>query len=963
MRRRIRPSALPLLVVLLASAPPLPAQQPTPDIRVSLIYTGRSLGALGVLRAQDEHELLTEQALAENLEFKLVSHAAWRAPGVTVFLPSEEPEGDELPAILAARDTAERIADVPALRSANVLILQDPNPDRQEMDLLALLMRNPRRATDFPDLDTTRVTVYRLRSIRGNRAIIVAEVGAAFPSDSTAWTRGEINRVDIGDSRIFELPHNLVEMGSRATLLSRIRQDAGRTAAATVVLDLGERDGDLGVEREARARIDYAVMRRLGYSLSVPFEFELALGAEGLARLRDSLPGYRFLAANVSARDSTLFEPTWTLRAGEITIGLFGLVDPEVRDVLPRARLDDFSITSPLEAARRAVRRLRASGVDAVVALSNLHPSDNAAIAREVVGIDAVVADLHVRWSPETIRTEVVLPDRPVSRPGSPALVARGFGNGLGIGRLDLTFRALAPDQPRHLAGLSHTLESVTDMTPADLEVVRQIRVMAQVERRPRGELMFPAFLELAEAHPELRTFDQTTTQGRVSKRMWEEALARLLRNTARAEVAIIRKLPHFPPLIGKLHEDEIRSWLWTEDQVVIVDLLGADLAAIIGEDRERDLVLSGVTRDGIRVMGRPLDPQVYYRVATTDVLFDSNRFAEFGEGRRVSRRFRKDDVDMLQPDRHGQPLGLRDLALTELRRIRAMGKGDEYLDRIARLVAPDQSYQSLFTFNFDRPTLWASLNQVFNNEGYGSVPESRVTANDSWVAGVSGRFKATYDRQRFATDLGLALAYARQSADQPDGSQDVTESSDDLKLDLTLRPKGRGGRFSPFVRGLFDTEFTPTVNPETGVANPRQLALRGVAGLVRTPTRHWRDVEIGAAVENDFGQNNLEYGLQGRSDARWPIGEHGSVVYAWRNDLTYFFPTGHDTESQLALRYNMVHELLIPLVDELSLSVAADFFFFQGKVATTNRLGTSMLLRVGLTYDRLWKPRYQPFF
>jgi hypothetical protein len=58
----------------------------------------------------------------------------------------------------------------------------------------------------------------------------------------------------------------------------------------------------------------------------------------------------------------------------------------------------------------------------------------------------------------------------------------------------------------------------------------------------------------------------------------------------------------------------------------------------------------------------------------------------------------------------------------------------------------------------------------------------------------------------------------------------------------------------------------------------------------------------------------------------------------------------------------NMVHELVLPLVDELSLSMAADFFFFQGKVSATRTPGMSMLLRLGLTYDRLWKPRYQPF-
>src|SRR5512139_1066949 len=87
-----------LLALLLGVLPAVASAQARPpgETRVSLVYTGRSLGALGVLRAQDEHELLTEQALAEGLEFKLVSHAAWRAPGVTVFLPSTEPEGDEL---------------------------------------------------------------------------------------------------------------------------------------------------------------------------------------------------------------------------------------------------------------------------------------------------------------------------------------------------------------------------------------------------------------------------------------------------------------------------------------------------------------------------------------------------------------------------------------------------------------------------------------------------------------------------------------------------------------------------------------------------------------------------------------------------------------------------------------------------------------------------------------------------
>ncbi|MEY4608251.1 MAG: hypothetical protein RL625_468, partial [Gemmatimonadota bacterium] len=86
-------------------------------------------------------------------------------------------------------------------------------------------------------------------------------------------------------------------------------------------------------------------------------------------------------------------------------------------------------------------------------------------------------------------------------------------------------------------------------------------------------------------------------------------------------------------------------------------------------------------------------------------------------------------------------------------------------------------------------------------------------------------------------------------------------------------------------------------------------------------------------------------------------------MTYRLRNDLTYLLPARRDNATQLALRYNQIHDLIIPLANELSLSVTADLFVFQGKVAATRGVGTNSQLRVGLTYDRIWKPRYQPFF
>lgn len=949
-------------VVGLIAGPPVSAQSTDSLVQISIVYTGRSLGAMGVLRAQEEHELLTEQATADGVPFRLVSHMCWRRPGLAVFQPSEEPTGDELPEILASRDTMERIDSVPALRSNNVLIVQDPW--REGPDLLAMIERNPRRRSGFPDLVPTTVRVYRMRTARGDRAMVVEELGAVWEDDPATWHTGEINRVDIGDTRIFEFPVNLGEIGPRASVLGDILAASQRQSAATLIADLGERGADLGMTDADRARLDYGTLTRLSYALSVPYEFELSLGLEGLGAVRRQFSQLAFLAANVHAADSTLFVAHQIYQIGGVTLGLFGLVSPAIRADLPRETLDDFVFEPYLDAARREVQVLQDSGVHAIIALTNLDPPDNALLAQAVAGIDAIVADLHVRSSPEMVRTSIALPDRPRVRPGSPALVARGVANGVGIGRLDLVFRRPSRTAPFSLTSMSHEVVPVTDRTPADPAFLAQIQRLANVVKPARGELMFPSFVELTDRHPALRDYDETTVHGRVSKRMWEEFLARLLRLRGQAEIAIIRTLPHFPPLIGKLHENEIGSWLWTKDGIVLLDLTGADIKKVLLEDSRGELTVSGIDRTRWIVMGRRLDDNVYYRVATTDILYQGARFRAFENARRVRRNLRAADNGTIAAVRHGAPLSLQDFAFGELRRLRASARGDEYVDLIASLVAPDPPYASLVTLSFDQPTLWVSFNQNHNNGAYGSVPESRVASLDSWLVGLNGRFAIAREGRAFATELGFGVAYARQRSTLEMGGNQINESADDLKTDLTIRPRGgAGARMRPFLRGVFDTEFTPTTDRVTGAQNPHQLALRGVAGLMLPPQRFWRRVEVAAAVENDFGQPNLQYGMQARAELFRPMGPGGRLVYRWRNDATYFFPSPRDTESQLALRYNMVHELLVPLVDELALSVAGDFFFYRGKTEVTRDPGVSLLLRVGLTYNRLWKPRYQPFF
>lgn len=342
-----------------------------------------------------------------------------------------------------------------------------------------------------------------------------------------------------------------------------------------------------------------------------------------------------------------------------------------------------------------------------------------------------------------------------------------------------------------------------------------------------------------------------------------------------------------------------------------------------------------------------------------------------FSRARRIRRTFEIDSSDgSLESEDSGtggSVISVKDFILGELKRIRAEVKGEEQIDRIAAMLAPDPQIVNLFRFSFARPTLWTSLNQVSGNEGYEKVPESRVIANNAFVAGTSGRFVLSREREATALDLGVSYAYAVQRITTA-GKRDKVESADDYKIDLTLRPgpqKLLNRKSQPFLRGLFDSEFSPTVNTATNVKNPQQLSLRAVAGWLLFPGPRWRNTDVGLVLENDFGRPNPQAGIQSKSiyEVRFGSSRAGSLTYRINNDFTYFFPAPQDTEANLSLRYNMVNDLLIPLVDELSLTVTADLLFFKGKVEQTSRPGVSTQLRVGITYDRMWKPKYQPFF
>lgn len=922
---------------------------------ISVIYTGKSLGALGVLRDPDEQDLLFDAADKLKATRTVTSYTCWRAPGVVIFDPSGDLAIEDLPAFLASAPALSPVGDKPILRSNNITMLQDPA--KATPDLLALTLGSE-KAKGFPDLQQATGALSTTKSAKGKELMVLVENGAALPTQAGAWTEGQVSRIEINGGVVYSLPVNLAEFGPRAGIVERLAAEARAAGGTPVIVDLGMRDGDMGMARADRARIDYGALKALGYTLVVPYQLELLLTTKDLEALAKE-SGIQLLAANLKpAAGDDIFKKSIVVEVNGAQVGFIGLVDPEVKGKLSKPAYSALTFEDPVAAAKREVQALRDAGAEAVVILSNMHPKENALVAREVVGIDAIVGDLHTRWSPESLKTSVTLPDRPLSRPGSPALVARSFGNGLGVGKLDLDLQASAAGG-QYLAGLSHALESVTDRSPSDAVLVEKLRQQALDSKRPRGDVLISGKGKLE----------------RIDKGTWESFLARLIRRRSGAEVSFVHKLDNFPPNTGELDEADIRTWLWTEESIVVVDLSGKDLKAVLAANKG-DMVVDGVV-DG-KVHDLAISDNAFYRVATTDFLLDE--YGDFGGGKRIRKGFRVREDGTIRPVKEGGSLQVRDYVIDELRRMKRFNAEEELVD----LFDADETYEPTFTFTFDHVTLFGSLNQAAQGlqDGYATVADTRVNAPSATVIGVTGNYLFAYDVRKVGVDFGVNTAFSNQiQRDVIINDEEVdlliTETADDLKFNTKLRFKlapGKKWNPQPFLGAVFDSEFSPVVQAD-GTENPRQLDLSGLTGVTTAPSDTWTKLQPSAIFTQSFtgGINAFKLGLNLETEYKKALPKLGKLSFRWTNNASYFPVIPTPNPAGLRLRYNAVFEFLLPFLEDLSASFAIDALVFQGEISeddpavdgdqTNDDLGATVIFRAGLTYDRFWKPKYQSLF
>jgi len=133
------------------------------------------------------------------------------------------------------------------------------------------------------------------------------------------------------------------------------------------------------------------LMNAVGADVAVPGNHEFDFGPD-IARQRIGESGFPWLGANVLGKDgkpAVGMTDVHTVKAGDFTVGFFGLLDPQTETLSSPGA--DIAFASVSETAAASVKKLQEMGADVIVALTHLDMATDIALAREVKGIHAIL--------------------------------------------------------------------------------------------------------------------------------------------------------------------------------------------------------------------------------------------------------------------------------------------------------------------------------------------------------------------------------------------------------------------------------------------------------------------------------------------------------------------------------------------------------------------------------------------
>ena len=391
--------------------------------------------------------------------------------------------------------------------------------------------------------------------------------------------------------------------------------EAKRRNKNTLVLDCGDMFHGTNEANVDQGKGVVETVNLAGYNATTPGNHDFNFGFQRLLEIKSQL-NFPILSANIYQNGKLVFDEYKIYTMDGIKIGVFGLTTP-VALAYTNSR-DNYGVTieEPVPAAARVVAKLR-NQLDAIILISHLGDDVDRWVAKEVKGIDFILAGHYHRLYRSLVKIE-----------GTDTYIAEAGAWTTHVGMADIYFKN------HKISKINWKVVNSSDKTRSDKTMVAHTQKYYRIAFEQGKEVVGTAKIKLNGIRSLLRS-EETNLADMLADAMREAGNADL---TLMNGGGIRESIPQ-----GDINLYKIGKVLPFANSLVTIELKGDNIYKAVerglrvypSDANGPFLQVSGIqyTFDAsknagerlvsITFNGQPLDRNKYYKVATNDYLYN----------------------------------------------------------------------------------------------------------------------------------------------------------------------------------------------------------------------------------------------------------------------------------------------------------------------------------------------------
>ncbi|MBI65796.1 MAG: hypothetical protein CMG64_05845 [Candidatus Marinimicrobia bacterium] len=203
----------------------------------------------------------------------------------------------------------------------------------------------------------------------------------------------------------------------------------------------------IGIMDSGRTMIDW--MNKIGYNAIVPGNYDFLFGTENLVALSQRA-NFDFLASNLHYSDSMdlLFEPYQIYNIKNVNVGVLGIVNANLSDIVLDVNLSGVKLTSPIESLKKWIPVMKNNDVDIIVLLTSYGvPWDREDVYNDFINSDKIEINNAIELGYYCDGVDVIVSGG-ISKgypqvwydPHSHVYTSQNYGNGTSFGHFNIQY-------------------------------------------------------------------------------------------------------------------------------------------------------------------------------------------------------------------------------------------------------------------------------------------------------------------------------------------------------------------------------------------------------------------------------------------------------------------------------------------------------------------------------------------